>query len=250
MVTVVVWFTCTQVLFCRWILKNEGDEFQFVSGGSAVLHFWRVEGSSMSKKESRNGKYKQQTILCAANLIMKDKHRLICGTSSGDLYVLEDRNCVNSIDKGHAGAVLSLAEGLNSMFLISGGADKCVKIWNQALQAISFFQFNQDNPLISPVNAMIGSLDHRMDDNNNIIILVGTYGGEIFELSANNSELNAKKKTDLSVTSINLDLSSSTTTVLVHSHYKGELWGLATHPTNPDIFATCGVSFCIVCVFK
>jgi len=39
---------------------------------------------------------------------------------------------------------------------------------------------------------------------------------------------------------INFDLTSSAVTVFQHSHYKGELWGVAPHPKNADLYATCG----------
>jgi WD40 repeat protein len=33
---------------------------------------------------------------------------------------------------------------------------------------------------------------------------------------------------------------SGNITLLHEAHYEGELWGLATHPTDPDVFATVG----------
>lgn len=125
-------------------------------------------------------------------------------------------------------------------FLVSGGMDKCVKVWNQALQPVSFFQLSQDLTT-SPVSAAIGSVDLKFDDSKNLILLVGTYGGEIIEITAGHSEHNTKQAGSLvGLTDANFDLSTPSIDVLQHSHFSGELWGLASHPLNPDCIATVG----------
>jgi WD40 repeat protein len=240
-------------LYSRWTpapydnvqLTATQPEYQFVSGGATSIHFWKIEGSSLSKKESRTGKYKQKPLLCAASLLMKDDHyRLISGTSSGDLYVFDydSRECKNAIEGAHEGAILTLAEGADHQFLISGGMDKCVKIWNQALQPITFHRLEQ-SPLLSPVNASIASVDYRLNGDN-IVVLVGTIGGEILEIAAQ-SEQGPKAGRGMgsgtagtSGPAINFDLMNSTVTVLLQSHYSGELWGLAPHPERNEIVAT------------
>ena len=227
-------------MFTRWISPEaSNNEYHFVSGGATNVHFWKIEGSALTKKESRAGKYKQKPILCAANLKMKgDEYRLVTGTSQGDLYVFAfDRECKNAIEGAHEGAILTLAEGGRNEFIISGGMDKCIRIWNRALQAISHHKFDQ-SPLVSPVNAYVASLDYRVDDNN-LVVLVGTYGGEIIEVMAKDSEHSNKKGE--SRDGINFDIMSACEVkVLMHSHYSGELWGVAPHPLDADIVATGG----------
>lgn len=219
-------------LYSRWVPSS--SDCHFVSGGATSIHFWKIEGSSLSKKESRSGKYAQKPLLCAATLSMKDSYRLVSGTSSGDLYVFDydSRECKNAIEGAHEAAILTLAEGTDYQFLISGGMDKCVKIWNHALQPITYYKFDQ-TPLISPVNASIASVDYRVDGAN-IVVLVGTIGGEIIEIAANSEQ---GPKAGLSGNK-NFDLMNSSVTVLLQSHYSGELWGLAPHPENNDIVAT------------
>lgn len=118
--------------------------------------------------------------------------------------------------------------------------DKTVKVWNQALQPVSFYQLGQDL-MLSPVNAAVGSIDIKFDDSKNLIILVGTYGGEIIEISCKQSEHSTKQAGSLvGLAGANFDLSTSSVDVLLHSHYSGELWGLACHPVNPDCVATVG----------
>ncbi len=115
-----------------------------------------------------------------------------------------------------------------------------MKVWNQSLQPVSFFQLTQ-HPSLSPVNASIGSVDIRFDDGSNLVVLVGTYGGEIIEICAGNSEHNTKQAGSLvGLENTNFDLSAPTLNVHMHSHYSGELWGLASHPKNDDCLATVG----------
>jgi WD40 repeat protein len=230
----------SQHLFTRWINPGACEgEYHFVSGGATSVHFWKIEGSALTKKESRAGKYKQKPILCAANLKSKgNEYKLVTGTSQGDLYIFAyDRECKNSID-AHEGPILTLAESVNNEFIISGGMDKCIKIWNQALQAIAHHKFDQ-NPLESPVNASVASIDYKVVDNN-IVVLVGTYGGEIMEVAAKESEHSTKQEAK-DRDGINFDLiSACEVNVLMHSHYSGELWGVAPCPTDSDVVATGG----------
>jgi WD40 repeat protein len=229
------------VLFSRWISTAAGSENHFITGGGSSINFWKIEGAQLTRKPGKFNKQKQSPILSVANLCMKDKWRVICGISTGDLYSFEDRDCVSSVSAAHGGAVVCIQEGsADCQFLISGGTDKCVKVWNQALQPVSFFQLTQAL-LTSPVNATIGSIDIKFDSAKNLVLLCGTYGGEIIELSAGQSEHNTKQAGSLvGLADANFDLSTPSVDVLQHSHYSGELWGLAAHPTDPDCIATVG----------
>ena len=67
-------------------------------------------------------------------------------------------------------------------------------------------------------------------------ILVGTYGGDIVEIvTASNAKRESGSELD-----VNLDITKAKVEVLQQSHFGGELWGLAVHPTDPDIYATAG----------
>lgn len=234
-------------LYSLWIAEPEQFDCSFVSGGATSVHFWKIEGSAVTKKESRFAKFPQKPILCAAGLKMKDgKFTLITGSSTGSLYVFEkDRECKNMIENAHGGAVITLVGSKEGDFVISGGSDKCVKVWNHALQAITSCQLGQDLNL-SPVNAAVASLDYRYDSSHNLVVLVGTYGGEIMEITSNTSDdQDAESKPgrseerDMSA-AVNFDLVADSAVCLVHSHYSGELWGVAPHPTNADLVATGG----------
>ena len=74
-------------------------EYQVLSGGATEINFWKLEGSSLSKKQGRFGKKKQVPLLCAANLKIKDDWKVVLGTASGDLYVYDEREVTNSVEK-------------------------------------------------------------------------------------------------------------------------------------------------------
>ncbi len=232
------------VFFSQWLQGNHKSQCALVSGGAKSINFWQIEGATLVKKQGRFGrKYKQSPLLCAANLQTSDEKGgsktwcIIVGTASGSLFSFDDRDVSAGIEKAHNGPVLCLAEGNKECsYLVSGGKDHSVRVWNQALQPISSFDVSK----LCISDASIASLDVRpfVDGygslNNDLVFLVGTTGGDIIELSVSPSN----KSNDVDKAA--LDISNAHENVLMTSHCKGELWGLAVHPTNPDIFATVG----------
>ena len=93
----------TPISFIRWVNPNSKmastGEYQVLSGGATEINFWKLEGSSLSKKQGRFGKKKQVPLLCAANLKVKDDWKVVLGTASGDLYIYDEREVTNSVDK-------------------------------------------------------------------------------------------------------------------------------------------------------
>lgn len=140
--------------------------------------------------------------------------------------------------------ILCLAEGgLDCLFLVSGGSDKQVRVWNQSLQPISLLDISS----YSYVDASISAIDVRPSSGAGILqLLVGTGGGDIMEVSSkpsdgDNEQAKGKKVEDQPQNlPADLDLSKAKIEVFVNSHVKGELWGLATHPIDADLIATAG----------
>ena len=197
------------------------------------------------------------------------------GNAKGNLVVFgtntekPEREAITYED-GHDGPVLSLMEGgkITSVgerecnFLVSGGKDGKVKVWNRSLgNPISQYNIRDVNPYtktLTDMQAQIGSIDvfrlpehtdanettHDSKDAKHkdvegleaLNLLVGTYGGDVIEIV---TAANAKKESG-SELDVNLDISKAKAEVLQQSHFSGELWGLAVHPTDPDIYATAG----------
>lgn len=257
------------VQFARWLSKDaqkDGD-VQFVSGGNAAINFWKLEGATLTKKTGRFGSKKQVPLLSAANILTKDKDQknlwaMVVGTATGDLYLYsgKDREAFGGVDKAHAGAVLCLSEGNKECtFICSGGKDKVLRVWNQALQRVSSFDMTK----FSIVDAAVASIDVRplkSAEETSVVLMAGTYGGEIIQLTSNadgaaasgkdpkeqgsgpgGSDKGGKGKDGTAIPdNRNLDLADAQGEVLVYSHYSGELWGCATHPSDKDIYATVG----------
>jgi WD40 repeat protein len=88
------------------------------------------------------GKYKADTLGCAANIYGKDATwKVVMGTNKGALFLFDKREAVSSVDKAHGSKdVLTLVEGnTQCTFLVSGGRDEHIRVWNSALQPISSF---------------------------------------------------------------------------------------------------------------
>jgi WD40 repeat protein len=223
-------------------------EYHFLSGGSKIVSLWKIEGSSLSKKQARAGKKAASSstasiaYLSMANLDMKGVWKVVLGTSTGDLLTLEDKDMVVQADKAHAKAIFALAECESSSILISGGKDCFIKIWNQALQMISSLDL-QSSTTFHSFDPIVLSLDIQpveqdsSSTNDTLYVLIGLVGGEVVELSVPGTSKGASKE---SGDRLNYDLTKAISHMVVSSHCKGELWGLAPHPLDPDIFATVG----------
>lgn len=266
----------TPVMFNKWLAlehpKVRDDEYEVVTGGGANINFWKIEGGNMSKKSGKFGrKYKQVPLLCAGNLKIKDGWRVVCGTSTGDLYLFDDnKEVTNAVEKAHAGAILCMVDvgGEDSgsagaagsaggggrlacgYLLLTGSKDGTVKIWNQSLQPVSTFDANA----YSLKDGAIGSVDiiNMQQGSGDKVskLLLGTYGGEIIEVtlpevaggpgSGSKGGGSGGKGVLLPAANIVTDFSNARTRVLLYSHFGGELWGVATHPLDADLYATVG----------
>ena len=177
---------------------------------------------------------------------------MVVGTSGGDIYAFNEKKEVDDkrkVVKAHTGAVVSMAEGgKKCMFLVSGGKDGIVKLWTQDLQPMSSFDVTRHVAIEKTIGAIdvrptyeeisMGPTSGNAGEDASLRLLIGTYGGEIIELSSTNKAV----RNETNGETRNLDISNETAsaTILLHSHYSGELWGLAVHPHDPDIIATVG----------
>jgi microtubule-associated protein-like 6 len=264
----------------RWV-HNQHDmvkknEFHFISGGNKVLSLWKIEGSTLTKKQARVGKKTNSqttmtTYTALGNYHAKEGWKLCLGTANGDILTLEERELQLGVEKAHAKAIYALAEAEDGTFLITGGKDCFIKIWNQQLQLISTFDLNAVTSIdifdasvlsldilptivnVSMSSSSASAIDSSSASNGNnpfntMTFLCGTGGGDILEFAVPATTTGPKALAPSSseadgganLPSRNFDLMKSVLSPVMDSHYKGELWGLAPHPENADIFATVG----------
>lgn len=270
-------------MILRWV-HNQHDmvkknEFHFISGGNKVLSLWKIEGSTLTKKQARVGKKTNSqttmtTYTALGNYHAKEGWKLCLGTANGDILTLEERELQLGVEKAHAKAIYALAEAEDGTFLITGGKDCFIKIWNQQLQLISTFDLNAVTsidifdasvlsldilPMMANVSMSSASASATASSNNatnnnpfnTMTFLCGTAGGDILEFAVPTTTSGPKAlasvTTDSSdgnsganIPSRNFDLMKSVVNPVMDSHYKGELWGLAPHPENADLYATVG----------
>jgi len=199
-----------KVFFAQFM--SPGAEYQMCSGGMSHLKFWNVEGANLISSKGLFGNVaKVQPMLCGAPV----GNKFVTGTVSGHLYVWMGRK-LDKIIKAHErgiNAIHSCAGGL-----VTGGKDGFVKLWATNLEHLKKYDLNEASVL--PLDVGIRSVYAGLDVTGTTItkILVGTKSSEIYEI--------ARK--------------SGSMLQLLEGHYTNELWGLAPHPTDKDIYATVG----------
>ncbi len=215
------------------------------------MSMWKIEGASLTKKQARLGKKVQaSTYLCMVNMNAKDGWTVFFGTSNGDILTLENRELQLCVEKAHDQAIQALVASSDGSFMLSGGKDGCIKIWNQSMQMTSYFELQTaasalQLPLFDTAVVAVDICPNHLLVNNTMILAVGTAGGDIVEIAVPPLLTKSIKAPALSdsqsdQSSLTFDFSKAQVSHLLSSHTKGELWGLAVNPSNPDIFATVG----------
>ena len=232
----------SKVLGLSFIPGDDAKEQRVVSYGVRHMLFWEKKGRSIASKKGIFGKIGgQATVLCSAFL----KNELITGTNGGELlrWSTENRKCVQKVDHAHEGPVYALVTTPSGDTLVSGGKDGVVKLWSfdaegtrlkpMPLQSFSlngllFAGATVDGTAGAPQRA-VSSLDVSADSAR---LLIGTKDSEIFELALSTGlPMQYGRGQEGEVVKDGM---------LVDGHCKDELWGLAMHPKEPDLFATCG----------
>jgi WD40 repeat protein len=132
----------------------------------------------------------------------------VVGTQKGQLYVFEGHRLTRVIPQAHKGKVTAVFCLREHNVLLSGGDDGVVRFW-RADDMSALHSIRIESP-VSGGPAAINSITTDVKSK----ALVGTKCGEIWEIS-------------------------DEARLLVEAHGKGELWGLAIHPSDPHKLATC-----------
>jgi len=202
-------------LFCSFYdetLGRSGDGYLLATGGRFHQKFWKLSGKCINPDYPiYDKKVKIGTLLCGAAV----GNRFVSGSTKGHLYVWSGRKLDRMI-RAHELGVTCIWAGETGV--VTGAKDGIIKIWTLQFEHVRSVMLSEAD--VPPVVGAVRSLDAFMSAGRDFInrILVTTAGGEIYEISAKSGSIS-----------------------LIHeSHFEGELWGLATHPTNPDVFATVG----------
>ena len=221
-------------LFSCWVRSENpittaaaADSFNLVSASDKNVHLWSVDGSKLGRKKGSVSKKlapKDVKLSCGANFATKDGWKVAMGGADGNIYLFGGKEADASIPSAHGKDIISMAEGgAGCTFLVTGGADKMVRLWSSELQKLGEFDLSP----FAKVDATIGSIDVKPDCS---ALICGTFGGEIVEIAP-------AVGGSFPAATLAADASAS---VLLYSHFRGELWGLACHPTDSDLVATVG----------
>jgi len=228
--------------------------YLFATGGIDHMMLWSLEGRTLSSERGLWGSGKKvQPMLCgdAAG------RRLISGALSGHLYSWLGRRCEKMV-KAHRGAVSSIwtatfSDGIEGR-VVSGGNDGCVNVYDGRLQPLCRFDLVNDStngkcdvpPLLPMIRGVGGAI---------------AFGGSLGNVIVNSSEKNKKADAQPTGEYVNRVLVSTGSaeiyelspdtgswSLLAEGHFSdpnedgshAQLWGLATHPTQPDLVATTG----------
>lgn len=182
-------------------------EVNFVSfwGGAVRVQKGECPGAQLEKRPDA------QALLCAAYL----GTALVTGCFDGRLLIWKGKRLSHCF-KAHDGPVNTIWGRPNLDGVITGSSDGTVKVWDQSLNQIKSvdtvmnvevrkISIGQDKS-IGCLNVKVSSVCEKTDGN----ILIGTRGGDIIEITKNNPK------------------------VLIRSHYKYALKGLATNPKKAE----------------
>ncbi len=224
-------FGCQQENFSGSCLESADEtRFDLVTGGKNSLTLWTRRGSHLLQTRSPKD---VQPMHCGALL---GKGFFLTGTERGLLYLWDSNRMVKSIE-AHKSQINCIQMSKCGEFLATGGNDASVKIWrikrtshNDCTEKLLPCLVLQASVGVSSPVRSIAIDPHLFHPAHSVRrLLVVTDRAELCELSAGSGD----------VLCVQRGHSSSCATGPAGGS-GGELWGLATHPTDADTFATVG----------
>ncbi|KAJ1457506.1 WD40-repeat-containing domain protein [Pelagophyceae sp. CCMP2097] len=193
------------------------DGFELMTGGDARVSFWAQHGVDLIATEALWGNKPHRDEASNCGCAFDD--RFLTGTSKGHVVVWKGRTCERAI-RAHEAAVESMhASGGagRDRFFATGSRDGFVKLWNSRFQQTRGYDLS-DAP-VPPLLRAAHSIHVGVAPDGSVArIVVATASAEVYEVAAD----------------------SGSWTLLSEGHFADEMWAVAAHPTDADLFATAG----------
>ena len=211
--------------------NNPVDDTRIITVGFKHMTFWEREGKhQLSSRDALFGKEFAGTITIV-DVCFDVIGRIITATNAGHIAVWLPKDEKSShatmlpigegsIRDAHSGPMNCVEAVPGGNAVVSGGVDGQVKIWichpdpDLEIELSKTFDTHQSvcmNPSVQSVG--ISSDMERA--------ILGTRGGDVIEIKLHDGSLSRNK-------------------AITSGHFSGELWGLATHPQDNNLFATSG----------
>lgn len=206
-------------------------KFDLVTGGRNHLNLWTRQGSHLSQTRGVFRSSKDvQAMHCGA---MVDSEFFLTGAESGDIYLWKGSSMISSSIAHTPHRVNCIQMSECQRFLATGGNDGSVKVWrikssfdgsDDSEEHPSFVVAQASVDVGAPVRS-IAVDPHLFHPSRGIRrVLAVTDAGKLCEVSTESGNLLTIQRGHASSPAIDAG--------------PGELWGLATHPTNADKYIT------------
>ncbi|GMH46698.1 hypothetical protein TrVE_jg371 [Triparma verrucosa] len=201
------------------VLHAVGSSFKnsdFCTVGVKHIDRWEVSSGSIKSTSIFWGEGDPQNGMCAA---FTDEKTIVVGTAKGDVFTFREGQYKEHVPT-HDGAVNSLEVHPGGK-IITGGKDGQVHIWEAGIKAKSTsidmkHYATADQCHSTVVRAICIDVDLKS-------LCVGTQSSSLFHLNVSNAAA----------------ADPAAAKLLTAGHNRGELWGIATHPTKLE-YATVG----------
>jgi WD40 repeat protein len=204
-------------------ISSDGKRMVIV--GVKFVKFLTIDGRALKGRSGVIGQKGKIQTFCSVVFVGTD---VVVGTSSGELYRFVNRRLATVLQAhGTNDPVLALSLVPDTNQLVSGGREGLVITWDFDLKMVGS---PVDMTAVTAREKGAATADAAVASVHTIVgfMLVGTRGGQIFELEMGKGSVGTFKSS-----------------VLMNSHSTGELWGLDTHPLKARFVTTGEGQFCM-----